>query len=257
MVGHAVYVILERMLIQTASALWVAAFLATPCSKPGRATCAEPNRVAETAQTQVYRPKKARRHFISVSYEQQYVQPYSFRTHPLEDLLGQPVDEVHLQSFHYQTRDKQTLVTVNEFGNHGQAIGATIYPFGSSEGPTLALRGSISSLPDIHVTFTGPAPSPTYDLTNGRAYDIGAGLDMSDRAPGWGLGSHAFVIGGIGQVSTDQLDGKRWFVEGGGGVTSGPLGVDISFTYTVNTFDAPVSHSVRMIPIAVRGTLTF
>jgi hypothetical protein len=80
---------------------------------------------------------------------------------------------------------------------------------------------------------------------------------MSDRSPGWGLGSHAFVIGGIGQVSTDQLDGKRWFVEGGGGVTSGPFGVDISFTYTVNQFDAPVSHSVRMIPIAVRGTLTF
>jgi len=245
------------MLLQTASSLWVVALLAVPCSEPDRKLCEEANLARGAAQTQVYHPKKARKHFISLSYEQQYVQPFSFRKHPLEDLLGQPVDEVHLESFQYQTRDQQTLVTVREFGNRAESVGATIYPFGSSEGATLAIRGSISSLPDIHVTFTGPAPVPSYDLTNGRAYDFGAGVDMSDRAPGWGLGSHAFVIGGIGQVSTDQLDGKRWFIEGGGGVTSGPFGVDLSFTYAVNQFDAPLSHSVHMIPISVRGTLTF
>ena len=54
---------------------------------------------------------------------------------------------------------------------------------------------------------------------------------MSDRAPGWGLGAHAFIIGGLGHLHTDQLDGRRYFVEGGGGVTSGPIGVDISFKY--------------------------
>ena len=46
---------------------------------------------------------------------------------------------------------------------------------------------------------------------------------MSDRSPGWGLGAHAFVIGGIGRSQTDQLDGSRYFGEGGGGVTLGPV----------------------------------
>ena len=28
-----------------------------------------------------------------MTFERQFVQPYSFANHPLEDLLGQPVDE--------------------------------------------------------------------------------------------------------------------------------------------------------------------
>jgi hypothetical protein len=239
--AHAVYVILERMLIQTAAALWLAAALAAP----------------EAAQPRPYRAPKARRHFISVSYERQFVQPYGFAKHPLEELLGRPVSEVHLESFQYRTDDGQTLVNVPEYGKRATGIGATVYPFGSSVGATLAIRGSIESLPDIRVSFTGPAPSPTYELTNGRAMDVGAGIDMSDRAPGWGLGAHAFVLGGIGRAQTDQLDGRRYFIEGGGGVTSGPLGVDIAFKYSVNRFTTPIEHSVHMIPISLRGTLTF
>jgi hypothetical protein len=228
------------MLIQTASALWLAAALSAP-----------------PPQAQTYQEPKARRHFISVSYERQFVQPYGFAKHPLEKLLGQQVNEVHLESFQYRTQDNQILVNVLEFGKRASAIGATVYPFGSSVGATLAIRGSIESLPDIRVSFTGPAPSPTYVLTNGRAMDVGVGIDMSDRAPGWGLGAHAFVLGGIGRARTDQLDGRRYFVEGGGGVTSGPIGVDIAFKYSINRFTLPVEHSVHMIPISVRGTLTF
>jgi hypothetical protein len=229
------------MLIQTASALWLAAAFAAP----------------QAAQPPSYREPAARRHFVSVSFERQYVQPYGFADHPLEELLGQPVNEVHLESFQYRTQDNQTLINVLEYGKRGTAIGATIYPFGSSVGATLAIRGSIESLPDIHVTFTGPAPFPAYMLTNGRAMDIGVGIDMSDRSPGWGLGAHAFVLGGIGRAHTDQLDGRRYFIEGGGGVMSGPLGVDITFKYSINRFTTPVEHSVHMIPISVRGTLTF
>ena len=229
------------MLIQTLSAMWFAAAL----------TAADP------AQPPAYGQARARRHFISVSYERQFVQPYAFGKHPLAELLGQPVDEVHLETFQYRSRDQRTLVNVLEYGKRGTAVGATVYPFGSSVGATLAIRGSIDALPDIRVGFTGPAPSPTYVLTNGRATDVGAGIDMSDRAPGWGLGAHAFVLGGIGRVHTDQMDGRRYFVEGGGGVTSGPLGVDISFKYSVNRFTTPLEHSVHMIPISVRGTLTF
>jgi hypothetical protein len=229
------------MLIQTASALWLVAALAAP----------------EAAAPQTYREPKARKHFITVSYERQYVQPYGFAKHPLEELLGQAVSEVHFETFQYRTEDGQTLVNVLEYGKRAAAVGATVYPFGSSVGATLAIRGSIETLPPIRVGFTGPAPMPAYVLTGGRAMDVGAGIDMSDRAPGWGVGAHAFVLGGIGRADTDQLDGRRYFVEGGGGITSGPLGVDIAFKYSINRFTTPVPHSVHMIPISVRGTVTF
>lgn len=224
------------------SALWLVAALAAPVA-------------AQTPSS--YSQAKARRHFISLSFERQFVQPFGFAKHPLEELLGQPVDEVHLESFQYRTHDQLTRVTVLEYGKRGTAIGATVYPFGSSSGATLAIRGSIETLPDIRVAFDGPAPAPGYVLTNGRATDIGAGIDMSDRAPGWGIGAHAFILGGIGRAHTDQIDGRRYFVEGGGGVTTGPLGFDVAFKYAVNQFTEPVTHSVHMIPISVRGTLSF
>lgn len=229
------------MLIQTASVLWLVAALGTP----------------KAAEAQPYRAAKARKHFISVSFEKQYVQPYGFRQHPLTELLGQPVDEVHLENFQYRTRDQLTQVNVHEYGDRATAIGATVYPLGSSVGATLAIRGSIETLPPIRVSFTGPAFAPTYELTNGRATDLGVGIDVSDRAPGFGVGAHAFVLGGIGRAHTDQIDGRRYFVEGGGGVTSGPFGVDLAFKYAVNRFKTPVTHSVHMIPISVRGSLTF
>ena len=226
------------MLIQTVSAAWLVAALAAPAAQP-------------------YRAAKARRHFISVTLDKQFVQPYGFGKHPLSDLLGQPVDEVHLETFQYRSRDQKTLVNVLEYGKRATGIGVTVYPFGSSVGATLAVRGSIETVPPIHVAFTGPAPSPAYDLTNGRATDLGVGLDMSDRAPGWGLGAHAFIMGGIGRIETDQRSGSRYFGEGGGGVTSGPFGVDISVKFSVNRFTGPVPHRVYMIPVSVRGTLTF
>lgn len=229
------------MLIQTVAAVWMLSALAA----------------SGNPRPQPYQAAKARRHFISVSYEKQYVQPYSFNKHPLADLFGQPVDEVHLERFQYRTRDQRTQVNVLEYGKRGSAIGATVYPFGSSVGATLAIRGSIETMPTIRLAFSGPAPSPTYDLTNGRAADIGAGVEMSDRSAGWGLGAHAFLVGGIGRAMTDQMNGTRYFAEAGGGVMSGPFGVDICVKFTVNRFDAPVTHSIYTIPVSVRGTLTF
>jgi hypothetical protein len=228
------------MLIQSASALCLAASLA-----------------ASAPQARPYQPQKARRHFITIYAERQFVQGTAFAKHPLEDLLGQEVNEVHLQSYQYRTKDNQTLITVDEFGRRATAVGATVYPFGSSVGPTLAIRGSLESMPDVRVSFAGPAPSPTYELTGGRALDVGAGIDMSDRSQGWGLGSHAYVIGGVGRAVTDQRHGTRYFVEGGGGVMFGALGVDVAFKYVANDFIVPVDHSVRVIPISVRATLGF
>jgi hypothetical protein len=229
------------MLIQNASALLLVAALA----------------VATPAAAQTYQPEKARRHFVSISYGTQFIQPISFAKHPLEELLGQDVHEVHLETFQYRTEDGQTLVNVLDYGKRGSELGLTVYPLGSSVGATLAIRGSIETLPDIRVSFTGPAPFPTYELTGGRAYDVGLGVEVADRAPGFGLGAHAFVIGGIGRAHTDQLDGRRYFIEGGGGIMFGPFGVDASFKYAINRFTTPVTHSIHMIPITVRGTLSF
>lgn len=229
------------MLIQTVSAACLVAALAAP----GR------------AEPQSYQTPKARRHFISLTLDRQFVQPYSFNKHPLSELLGQPVDEVHLASFQYRTRDQQTLVNVLEYGKRATGIGATVYPLGSSVGATLAVRGSIESIPTIRAAFTGPAPAPTYELTNGRAMDLGVGIDMTDRSAGWGLGAHAFILGGIGRIQADERDGRRYFGEGGGGVMSGPFGIDVSVKFSVNRFTTPVPHRVYMIPVSVRGTLTF
>ena len=189
--------------------------------------------------------------------ERQFVQGYGFAKHPLGDLLGQEVNEVHLQSYQYITKDNQTQITVDDFGRRATAVGVMVYPLGSSQGPTLAVKGSLESIPDVRLSFSGPAPAPTYAMTGGRALDVGAGVDMSDRSPGWALGTHAYVIGGLGRAITDQMNGKRYFVEGGGGVMFGPLGFDVAFKYVTNMFTVPVDHSIRMIPISVRATLTF
>jgi hypothetical protein len=229
------------MLIQTFAAVWLTAAAATPRQPP----------------PQPYHAPGARRHFLTVTFDQQFVQPYSFDKHPLPDLLGQEVDEVHLASYQYRSHDGLTLVNVLEYGKRATGIGATVYPFGSSEGLTLALRGSLETIPTIRVAFTGPAPAPSYDLTNGRAVDVGIGIDMSDRSPGWGLGSHSFVIGGIGRIQADQRSGTRYFAEAGGGVTSGPFGVDVSIKFSVNRFGDPVANRLYLIPVSVRGTLSF
>jgi hypothetical protein len=91
MVAHAVYVILERMLIQTL-ARW---------RSPAR------SRPPAAAQSPVYQRQKARRHFISLTYDWQFVQPYRSRSIRSSELLGQPVNEVHLQDFQYEPQDSR------------------------------------------------------------------------------------------------------------------------------------------------------
>ena len=90
-----------------------------------------------------------------------------------------------------------------------------------SVGTTLGIRGSIEEMPTIRIDFDGAGAPDDYALTGARAYDIGAGLYVADRSAGWGLGSMAFVLGGIGRINADGRDGTRLFAEGGGGLRSG------------------------------------
>lgn len=200
---------------------------------------------------------RARRHFITVSYDWLYTQPLHFADHPLSDLVGTEVAEAQFEEFDYRTRDGSTRIDVLEFSRRSQGAGITVYPIGLSAGPTLGIRGSFEDLPVVRIAFDGPGAPDSYTLTGARAYDVGAGVYVADRSPGWGLGSHAFLLGGVGRVRSDQRDGRRYFAEGGGGLSSGPLGVELSVKFAWNLFDEPVEHRFLTVPVTVRGTLTF
>jgi hypothetical protein len=159
--------------------------------------------------------------------------------------------------FDYETRDGATRVDVLEFKRRSNGAGITVYPLGLGAGAALGIRGSFEDLPVIRLAFDGPDALDSYILTNARAYDVGAGLFVADRSAGWGLGSHAFVAGGIGRIRSDLGDGRRYFAEGGGGLSSGPLGVQLSVKFAWNRLSEPVEHRFPTVPIALRGTVSF
>ena len=161
------------------------------------------------------------------------------------------------EAFDYRTRDGAILIDVLEFKRRGHGAGITVYPFGLSVGATLALRGSFEDLPNIRIAFAGAgAPPTTRSPARGRTTSSAA-IFMADRSTGWGLGSHAFVGGGIGRIKSDSRDGDRIFAEGGGGLSSGPIGVELSVKFAWNHLTEPVDHQFITVPITVRGTLSF
>lgn len=212
--------------------------------------------VSTSAAAQTY-GTKPRRHFVSVGYDWHSTQPLHFAEHPLEDLLGRDVSSAQFESYEYRTRDEATLIDVLEFSRRQQGASITVFPLGMSTGATLALRGSIEALPLIRVAFAGDAPFASYALENARSLDAGAGVYVADRSAGWGLGSHAFVLGGVGRITSDLGDGSRYFAEGGGGLSAGPFGVDLSVKFAWNRLAEPVEHRFLTVPITLRGTLTF
>ncbi len=212
---------------------------------------------ASRAPAQVYSAKKPRRQFVTIGTEWLTTQPLHFLEHPLQDLVGREVAEAQFQNYDYHTRDEQILIDVLEFTRRGRGASVTVYPFGLRVGPALALRASVEDLPVIRVAFSGNGAPPPYALTGAHAYDAGAAIYVADHAPGWGLGSHAFVGGGVGRIRSDLSDGNRIFGEAGGGLTSGPIGVDLSLKFGWNRLTSPVEHRFFTVPITLRGTLTF
>jgi len=212
---------------------------------------------AGTADAQTYAPRKARRQWVSVSTDWLRTQPLHFLEHPLQELVGRPVAAAQFQSYDYRTRDEAIQIDVLEFSREGRGASIAVYPLGLSVGPTLGLRLSRSDLPTIRVAFAGSGAPQNYTLEAARAYDFGAALYVADHSPGWGLGSHAFVGGGVGRIKSELSDGDRVFAEGGGGINSGPFGVDLSVKFAWNHLPGPVDHHFLTVPITVRGTLTF
>jgi hypothetical protein len=212
---------------------------------------------ATTVNAQTYSPRKPRRQFVSISADWLRTQPLHFLEHPLEDLVGRPVAAAQFQNYEYRTRDEAIRIDVLEFSREGRGASIAVFPLGLSVGPTLGLRFSRSDLPTIRVAFEGTGAPQNYTLEAARAYDVSAALYVADHAPGWGLGSHAFVGGGVGRIRSELSDGDRIFGEGGGGVTSGPFGVDLLVKFAWNHLPRPIDHRFFTVPITLRGTLTF
>jgi hypothetical protein len=194
---------------------------------------------------------------VSVSLDNFYIHPLHFAKRPVEQLVGREVTEAQQESYEYRSRDGATTVDVLEFKKRGRGFGVTVYPFGLSSGPALGVRWSREDLPVVRMNISGPSKVASYALTEAYAVDIGAALVVADRSPGWGLGSHAFVGGGMGTVRSSLSDGKRYFAEGGGGIAVGPVGVEIAVKFALNRLDGPVEHQFMTVPIAVRTSLSF
>lgn len=212
---------------------------------------------ASAAAGQTSSPDKPRRQFLTIGYSWIRTEPLHFGEHPLQDLVGREVASAQFEAFEYRTRDESILIDVLEFTKRGRGVTATLYPLGASVGPALAVRGSIEQLPTIRVLFQGDGAPAPYVLTDGRAYDIGAGVYMADRSRGWGLGSHAFVVAGVGRLDTSLGGGRRQFAEGGGGLDIGPFGVELAVKFAWNRLSEPVEHRFFTIPISLRGTVSF
>jgi hypothetical protein len=219
--------------------------------------CALLTAIGSAAEAQTYAPQKPRRQFVSVSTDWLNTQPLHFLEHPLQDLVGRPVAAAQFQNYEYRTRDEAIEIDVEEFSRQGRGAGITIFPMGISVGPALAVRLSREDLPTIRIGFAGNGAPPNYTLQSAHAYDLGASLFVADHAPGWGLGSHAFVGGGLGRIRSELSEGHRYFAEGGGGVSSGPLGVELVVKFAWNHLSEPVEHHFFTVPITVRATLTF
>ena len=212
---------------------------------------------AMPVSAQDYAGQKPRRQFVTVSLDWLNTEPLHFASHPLEDLVGREVADAQAAAHDYHTRDEQILIDVHEFRKRNRAMSVAIYPLGLSVGTTLGIRGSIEQLPTIRVGFEGPDAPADYALTGARAYDVGAGLYIADRSAGWGLGSQAFVIGGVGRIHADGQEGSRMFAEGGGGLSVGPFGVQLAVKFAWNRLEEPVEHRFLTVPITLRGTLSF
>jgi len=202
---------------------------------------------------------KARKQWFAVSSDWLNMMPLHLKEAPFEQLTGRPLGTSQRKDWDYESRGDGglTQVDVLEYQRRSRGAGVAVYPFGSSQGPTLMVKGSLENLPSFRARFDGPSIVNSYELVDARAYDIGAGVIFVDRSPGWGLGSHAYVIGGVGRLDSALGSGRRVFGEGGGGLSVGPIGVEIAMKFAYNKLSNPIDHGFYSVPITIRATFGF
>jgi hypothetical protein len=214
--------------------------------------------VAAQSSFRQFKPK-ARKQWFAVSAAWLNSMPLHLKEAPLEQLVGRELGTSQRANWDYESRGDGgiTQVDVIEYSRRQRGYGLAIYPFGSSSGATLMLKASYETLPVFRASITGPAEVNGYELTDGNAWDAGVGLIVADRAPGWGLGSHAYVVGGVGRIDTNLGGGTRVFGEGGGGLSVGPIGVELGVKFAYNKLKEPVEHGFYTVPVTLRATFGF
>jgi len=202
---------------------------------------------------------KSRKQWFAVSTDWLNMMPLHLKEAPFEQLTGRELGTSQRKDWDYESRNDGglTQVDVLEYKRRSRGFGVSVYPFGSSVGPALMVKGSMENLPSFRARFDGPSNVSSYELVDAKAWDAGIGIIVADRAPGWGLGSHAFVIGGVGRLDSSYGRGKRMFAEGGGGLSVGPVGVEISMKFAYNKLAKPIDHTFYTVPVTFRATIGF
>ena len=213
------------------------------------------------ASAQTYRQfkPKARKQWFAVSTDWLNMMPMHLKEAPFEQLVGRELGTSQLKDWDFATRDDGglTQVDVTEYRRRSRGFGLAVYPFGSSSGPSLMLKAAHENLPTVRARFTGPSNVDSYELLDAKALDLGVGVIVADRSPGWGLGSHAYVLGGVGRMDANLGNGTRIFAEGGGGLSIGPVGVEIGVKFARNKLKNPVDHMFYTVPVTLRATIGF
>src|SRR5687768_6849684 len=202
---------------------------------------------------------KVRKQWFSVSAAWLHNMPLHLKEAPLEQLVGRELGTSQRKEWDYESRGDGGITTVDvvEYRRRARGLGLAVYPFGSSTGPALMLKGSYETIPVLRATISGPAAVNSYNLTDGSAWDAGVGVIVADRAPGWGLGSHAYIVGGVGRIDTNLGAGTRVFGEGGGGLSVGPIGVELGVKFALNKLKDPIEHKFYTVPVTLRATFGF
>lgn len=212
-----------------------------------------------SAQTFRQFKPESRKQYFALSTDWLNMMPLHLKEAPFEQLVGRELGTSQLKDWDFESREDGglTQVDVIEYQRRSRGFGLAVYPFGSSRGPSLMLKGAFENLPNFRARFTGPAHVDAYELVDAKAYDVGVGVIVADRSPGWGLGSHAYVIGGMGRLDSSHGTGSRIFGEGGGGLTIGPVGVEIGVKFARNKLKSPIDHMFYTVPVTVRATIGF
>ena len=202
---------------------------------------------------------KGRTQWFAMSTDWLNMMPLHLKEAPFEQLTGRELGSSQRKDWDYESRGDGglTQVDVLEYQRRSRGFGLAVYPFGSSTGPTLMVKGSLENLPSFSARFDGPSNVSSYELIDATAWDVGAGVIVADRSPGWGLGSHAYIIGGMGRLDSAHGSGSRVFGEGGGGLSVGPVGVEISMKFAYNKLKNPIDHGFYTVPITLRATFGF
>jgi hypothetical protein len=212
-----------------------------------------------SAQTYRQFKPKVRKQWFAVSTSWLNTVPLHLKDAPLEQLVGRELGTSQRKDWDYESRADGGLTTVDvqEYRRRSRGFGLAVYPFGSATGASLMLKGSYETLPVFRATISGPANVHNYEMADGKAWDAGIGVIVADRAPGWGLGSHAYVVAGAGKIDTSLGAGTRVFGEGGGGLSIGPVGVELGVKFAYNKLKQPVEHGFYTVPITLRATFGF